>query len=879
MTKSTQMNCLLLCGGKGTRMQSETKHKVCFEIDGKPSILHTLSNFKKAGTGKFIVVVGALAGQVMECIAGKYPDTDFAFQKEQKGTGNAAKIGFCHMGKLNIDGPVIITMGDKIISPAFIKRAVKNFRESGADLLVSVQPKAVNPTGGRIVMNKNDKPIGNREELDTKKAMLYKELYKLFKQGFSKTVILEKLEHYANKLILSNKKRVLALEELSKLDFEDSCKLKRIVRERSMLTIGEQEFDPEDVDSSKYTNASFYIMSGRAAKYALPLIGDDNAQKEEYLTDIIEIIASHGGFKLELEPVRDEYEIMSFNNVEELLKVEDYYRRRKADAAMLPQNNMYKPVGEWIHLFEKEDKQLNACLREIYGSDASLLAERKQTYTDVLKLFADQYGSQRKVVLSRAPGRINLMGRHIDHRGGNINVMSISKEVIIVAAQRADDMICISNTDEAFEERNFNISKHFMDLDWDSWLSYLESKEIEKLINNDKGNWVNYVKAPVLRLQYRFRDRMLRGMDMAFTGNIPLAAGLSSSSAIVVATAEAFCALNALDLTPGDFVELCGEGEWYAGCRGGAGDHAAMKFAQRGQVVKLGFLPFEFDSMFRFPEGYKMIIANSFMKANKTTNAKDAYNSRVSAFDFGVMIFKDKFAQYSDLVEHLRDINTEKLGLSQKNIFEILLELPEEVKPTQLHTVISEENHAKIKSILASHTPPDSYLIRQIVLYGIAECKRAALCKELFDEKRIEEFGRLMNISHDGDRVVRYDEKGNPQPYDSTLTDAKLHKLIADIKSKCPAKALSARIENQPGGYACSIPEIDFLVDTALKIDGVIGAQISGAGLGGCVMIMVRDDSVSALITQLEKEYYKPRGLKSGLTVCVAVNGSGVLSL
>lgn len=53
------------------------------------------------------------------------------------------------------------------------------------------------------------------------------------------------------------------------------------------------------------------------------------------------------------------------------------------------------------------------------------------------------------------------------------------------------------------------------------------------LIMEVKGDWINYVKAPILRLQYQFRDRKLKGMDMAFIGNIPIAAGLSSSSAIV----------------------------------------------------------------------------------------------------------------------------------------------------------------------------------------------------------------------------------------------------------------------------------------------------------------------------------------------------------
>ena len=879
MTGKANINCMLLCGGKGTRMQSETKHKVCFEIDGTPAILHTLGNLEKAGIGRFIVVVGALSGQVMECVGSRYPDTAFAFQKEQKGTGNAAKAGFRYMEKFNIEGPVIITMGDKITSPAFIERAVKKFNDTGADLLVCTQPRAVNPTGGRIVLDENGRPAGNREELDTKKALLYKELLKLLEQGVSKAETLEKIESCAENLISSSKKRELVLTELRALDFEDIDSLKTAVRNRAEIKIGDKAFEPEYVDNSKDTNASFYIMSGRAAKYALPLIGDNNAQKEEYLTDIIEILASQGRFRLELESVRDEYEIMSFNNAEELLAIEDYYLRKKQGAAAELDSALCKPVSEWIGLFGNRGGALSACLAEIYGEDESLLAERRTAYLKVLHLFAEKYGAGRKAVISRAPGRINIMGRHIDHRGGYVNVMSINKEVIVIAAVREDDRVSIINTEDDFAPRDFSISEHLIELNWDSWLGYLGSGEIEKLINNEKGDWVNYVKAPLLRFQYQFMDRKLKGMDMAFTGNIPMAAGLSSSSAIVVSTAEALCVLNGLDLTPQRFVELCGEGEWYVGSRGGAADHAAMKFAHRGQVVKLGFLPFKFEAVYNFPQGYKLIIANSFVKANKTTNAKDAFNSRVAAYEFGLMIFKDKFPQYSGAVGHIRDINAAKLGLPPGGIYRLLLELPEKVKPEELFEFISAGNHAKIKNILASHTSPAFYNIRAVVLYGVAECCRADLCKGLFDAKKITEFGQMMNISHNGDRVISYDEKGGSKGYDSNVPDAKLRELAADLAGGDPEKVSAAKIENQPGGYACSTPEIDFLVDTALRVKGVLGAQISGAGLGGCVMVLVEDQAAAELVKKLENAYYKPRGLESGLTVCVPVEGSGVLKL
>ena len=49
MKTQNNINCIILCGGKGARMQSREKHKVCFEINGKPAIYHGMDNYLKAG--------------------------------------------------------------------------------------------------------------------------------------------------------------------------------------------------------------------------------------------------------------------------------------------------------------------------------------------------------------------------------------------------------------------------------------------------------------------------------------------------------------------------------------------------------------------------------------------------------------------------------------------------------------------------------------------------------------------------------------------------------------------------------------------------------------------------------------------------------------
>jgi NDP-sugar pyrophosphorylase family protein len=53
--------CIILAGGRGTRMASKDTHKVCFPIAGRPAIVRAIDTYKAAGLRRFLVVVGQMA--------------------------------------------------------------------------------------------------------------------------------------------------------------------------------------------------------------------------------------------------------------------------------------------------------------------------------------------------------------------------------------------------------------------------------------------------------------------------------------------------------------------------------------------------------------------------------------------------------------------------------------------------------------------------------------------------------------------------------------------------------------------------------------------------------------------------------------------------
>jgi N-acetylgalactosamine kinase len=455
--------------------------------------------------------------------------------------------------------------------------------------------------------------------------------------------------------------------------------------------------------------------------------------------------------------------------------------------------------------------------------------------------------------------------------------MTIGYETLMAVAPRRDDRVRLFNCHpDRFPDREFSIGEMLSDLPWDDWLSLVNSDKVHKMISVYGVEWTNYIQAAVLRIQKKFSNRKLSGMDLVVWGNIPMAAGLSSSSSLVVGTAEAVVAANRLDTFPSQLVTLCGEGEWFVGTRGGSADHAAVKFGQKNRVVKVGFFEFSVEDTVPFPPDYRMAVCDSGIKACKSANAKDQFNHRITCYRIGLKLIRSQFPQYRHLVSHLRDVNVRNLGIPLSWIYRILLHLPEAATREELQEMLPGED---LEVFFRMHQKPEDglYPIRGVVLFGLAECERSRVYAEFLKQGKINDIGELMRISHDGDRVARSAPDGTMVPYQAPTSNAYLLSLMEDLESGDIERVARAQLRAQPGSYHCSLPEIDRMVDLAMQVQGVAGAQLAGAGLGGCMMVLARRDAVEELVAKLEDGYYRPSGLPSSVLLCEPVAGSSVL--
>jgi len=661
------------------------------------------------------------------------------------------------------------------------------------------------------------------------------------------------------------------------------------------FTVGDdgQRISADEAHCTPLRNESVYLVRKGVLSFGLQHIATDNAQGEQYLTDAIgAILAARDDdgirFRAAYVATASPHDIMSYNNPEELLRITDYFQGRShqslGELAQRLGKSTIRTVHQWLELFPDHDEPLpatDAALAENYGDDLELIRERRRAYRTALLRFATEFGEQRHAILVRSPGRINVMGRHIDYQGGRCNLMAVNQEVIMVVAPREDDRVELRNVQpDLFPDATISLGRLVSQLNWDDWLSCINCDELERHLRESAGKWSIYVEAAMLRMQMAFRDRVLQGMDLMVLGNIPVAAGMSSSSALVVSTAEAAAALHGLEVTASQFVNFCGEGEWFVGTRGGSADHAAMKYGAKGTINHVKFHDFELLEQIPFPKTHRLVVCNSFMQAKKAAGAKLAFNSRVASYRLGVTLVRRQFPQFAPLIRYVRDIAPEVLQVPPQRIYEILRALPESLTAGEVRREFaSDEAWDDLASYFQRAESDCSYPVRGVLWFGIAECARAREAAVCLRQRDLRMLGELMKISHDGERCFRVDDELGATPFSVDISDERLHALIDDLNSWDHRRVTSAQLHRQPGAYRCSIREIDALVDIACRTPGVLGAQIAGAGLGGCAMILAETATVPKLQERLDRMFYQPSGLPSGVMVCSPSAGSSLLRI
>jgi galactokinase len=293
----------------------------------------------------------------------------------------------------------------------------------------------------------------------------------------------------------------------------------------------------------------------------------------------------------------------------------------------------------------------------------------------------------------KAPGRINLIGEHTDYNDGFVLPAAIDKAIYFCLSKREDNKVVLYSVDLKDE---LNI-------------------DLESLVKTDKS-WANFLIG-VLKEMIDSGSKIDFGFNLAFGGDVPLGAGLSSSAAVESGLGFALNELYSLNLSRLELALIAQKAEHnFAGVRCGIMDMYASLMGKSGQVIKLDcqnltheYLPFQYDDV-------SIVLFNTRVSHNL---AESEYNKRRSECEAGLKLLQN----YHPDIKSFRDVDIEILE-KHKEAF-----LPK-IYDRCLY-VISEECRMKKATIALSNSDLQSFGQLMFETHDGLKNKYEVSCEEL----------------------------------------------------------------------------------------------------------------------------------------------------
>ncbi|EYE88882.1 galactokinase [Fervidicella metallireducens AeB] len=366
-------------------------------------------------------------------------------------------------------------------------------------------------------------------------------------------------------------------------------------------------------------------------------------------------------------------------------------------------------------------------------------------------------GNASKIQCYFSPGRVNLIGEHIDYNGGYVFPCAISLGIYGVARKRNDNIIKLK--------------------------SLLRNNEIIIDLNNDIeylqcDSWGNYPKGVIKALLLNGYN--LSGCDILFLSTLPDGTGLSSSASIEILTAYMLLHLNGIDNIDRIFLsKLCKDVENnFINVTCGIMDQFSVAMGKKGSAILLDCESLNYKHVPLNLCHHKIVIINS-NKRRELSSSK--YNERRSECNQILSLLKDKLsiknlceAEYDDICRYITD-----------------------------ETLLKRARHV------------------------ITENKRVLSAVKYLENDNLKKFGELMIESH-----------------------------------------ISLSKDYEVTGF-----ELDSLAEIAWKAEGSLGARMTGAGFGGCVIAIVENDRIDQFKDEVYNQYLGKTGLTPDFYICDVSDG------
>lgn len=316
------------------------------------------------------------------------------------------------------------------------------------------------------------------------------------------------------------------------------------------------------------------------------------------------------------------------------------------------------------------------------------------TIQEVKKMFIEIYGGEDSDLrIFESPGRVNLIGEHIDYCGGCVMPAALTMKTTIIARKRNDNVIRLKATD----------------------LDILVETTIPEMAElKGKLKWGDYQIGVALELMKAGYD--ICGCDLLYDDTVPHGGGLSSSAAIEVSTALMFATFaneasgNDAEIDMIDMALLSQKAEHnFIDVKCGIMDQFASAMGKSDHAIYLNCATLEYEHIPLKLDGYKIVLTNTNVKHSLGSSK---YNERREECEKGLSALKGAMPK----IEQLADVTPEEF---------------------ELH-----------KALITDTT------VQKRIKHVVYECDRVKKSAEALKNNELDKFGAFMNASHDS---LQYD--------------------------------------------------------------------------------------------------------------------------
>ncbi|MGE7827461.1 galactokinase [Paenibacillus sp. NPDC093718] len=262
------------------------------------------------------------------------------------------------------------------------------------------------------------------------------------------------------------------------------------------------------------------------------------------------------------------------------------------------------------------------------------------TTEQLMERFMDKHGeSQHKVRIFNAPGRVNLIGEHLDYNGGYVLPAALEFGTTLIIRPRDDNKVSFSSTNIPYE----------LTISLDEDYGYKSDQ------------WTDYPVGVITELN-KIGCNLSSGYDLLYHGDIPNGAGLSSSASIEVVTAYAFLKMEGKETDTVEIAKLSQRVEnLFVGVNSGIMDQFAVANGKQDHAILLMCDTLEYELVPFRTGAYKIVISNT----NKRRGLVDSkYNERRSECDRALEILQKELPALS----YLAQLNPDQFATLQDSI-------------------------------------------------------------------------------------------------------------------------------------------------------------------------------------------------------------------